>query len=183
MSASPFPKTINQREIQAKAFGKVGVLFGGKSSEREISIMSGTGVLQALKERGVDAHAFDPGTQSLAELEAAKFDRVFIALHGRGGEDGSIQGVLEYLGVPYTGSTSASQAIRRSWAGVNGPPWSSIPCRARVSSSASGMVTTSCGRPPWCWWHSSARRLHSSCVGGSPFRCWTSLSTPSLRLR
>jgi len=88
----------------ATAFGEVGVLFGGKSSEREVSIMSGTGVLNALLGRGVDAHAFDPGRQSLAELEAARFDRVFIALHGRGGEDGTIQGVLETLGVPYTGS-------------------------------------------------------------------------------
>jgi len=93
------------------SFGKVGVLFGGRSSEREVSIMSGTGVLNALKSRGVDAHAFDPGTQSLAELEAAKFDRVFIALHGRGGEDGTIQGVLETLGIPYTGSGVQASAI------------------------------------------------------------------------
>ena len=89
---------------QLTSFGKVGVLFGGRSSEREVSIMSGTGVLNALKSRGVDAHAFDPGRQSLAELEASRFDRVFIALHGRGGEDGTIQGVLEMLEVPYTGS-------------------------------------------------------------------------------
>lgn len=93
------------------SFGKVGVLFGGHSSEREVSIMSGTGVLAALKSRGVDAHAFDPGTQSLAELEAARFDRVFIALHGRGGEDGTIQGVLETLRVPYTGSGVQASAI------------------------------------------------------------------------
>jgi len=93
------------------SIGKVGVLFGGRSSEREVSIMSGTGVLNALKSRGVDAHAFDPGTQSLAELEAAKFDRVFIALHGRGGEDGTIQGVLETLGIPYTGSGVQASAI------------------------------------------------------------------------
>ena len=95
----------------AGSFGKVGVLFGGKSSEREVSIMSGTGVLNALKSRGVDAHPFDPGLQSLAELEAARFDRVFIALHGRGGEDGTIQGVLETLGVPYTGSGVQASAI------------------------------------------------------------------------
>ena len=93
------------------SLGKVGVLFGGRSSEREVSIMSGTGVLAALKSRGVDAHAFDPGTQSLAELEAARFDRVFIALHGRGGEDGTIQGVLETLRVPYTGSGVQASAI------------------------------------------------------------------------
>ena len=95
----------------AASFGKVGVLFGGKSSEREVSIMSGSGVLNALKSRGVDAHPFDPGLQSLAELEAARFDRVFIALHGRGGEDGTIQGVLETLGVPYTGSGVQASAI------------------------------------------------------------------------
>ena len=92
-------------------FGKVGVLFGGRSSEREVSIMSGTGVLNALCARGVDAHAFDPATQSLGELETAKFDRVFIALHGRGGEDGSIQGVLETLRIPYTGSGVQASAI------------------------------------------------------------------------
>lgn len=92
-------------------FGKVGVLFGGRSSEREVSIMSGTGVLNALRSRGVDAHAFDPATQSLGELEAAKFDRAFIALHGRGGEDGVIQGVLETLRIPYTGSGVQASAI------------------------------------------------------------------------
>ena len=93
------------------SFGKVGVLFGGRSSEREVSIMSGTGVLNALKSRGLDAYAFDPGRQSLAELEASRFDRVFIALHGRGGEDGTIQGVLETLQVPYTGSGVQASAI------------------------------------------------------------------------
>ncbi len=92
-------------------FGKVGVLFGGRSSEREVSIMSGTGVLNALRSRGVDAHAFDPAVQSLGELEAARFDRVFIALHGRGGEDGAIQGVLETLRIPYTGSGVQASAI------------------------------------------------------------------------
>jgi D-alanine-D-alanine ligase len=73
--------------------------------------VSGTGVLNALKGRGVDAHAFDPGTQSLGELEAARFDRIFIALHGRGGEDGTIQGVLETLRIPYTGSGVQASAI------------------------------------------------------------------------
>ncbi len=115
-----------------RSFGKVGVLFGGRSAEREVSLMSGSGVLEALRSRGVDAHAFDPGTQSLAELEAAKFDRVFIALHGRFGEDGTIQGVLETLRVPYTGSgvQASSLAIdklmtKRLWAaeGIATPPW------------------------------------------------------------
>ncbi len=116
----------------AKAFGKVGVLFGGRSAEREVSIMSGTGVLEALRSRGVDAHPFDPGTQRLSELEAAKFDRVFIALHGRFGEDGTIQGVLETLRIPYTGSGVQTSAIaidklmtKRLWAaeGVPTPAW------------------------------------------------------------
>ena len=92
-------------------FGKVGVLFGGRSAEREVSLMSGTGVLEALKAKGVDAHAFDPGERSIAELAAEKFDRVFIALHGRFGEDGSLQGALEQLGIPYTGSGVMACAI------------------------------------------------------------------------
>ena len=97
--------------VDVKSLGKVGVLFGGASSEREVSIMSGTGVLNALRSRGVDAHPFDPGTQSLAELAAARFDRVFIALHGRFGEDGTIQGALELLQIPYTGSGVRASAI------------------------------------------------------------------------
>jgi D-alanine-D-alanine ligase len=121
-----------QTVIDPKSFGKVGVLFGGRSSERDVSIMSGTGVLAALRSRGVDAHAFDPGTQTLAELEAAKFNRVFIALHGRFGEDGTIQGVLETLRVPYTGSGVQASAIaidkltaKRIWAaeGLPTPAW------------------------------------------------------------
>lgn len=87
------------------------MLFGGRSAERDISIMSGTGVLNALKSHGIDAHPFDPGTQSLAELEAARFDRVFIALHGRYGEDGSLQGALELLGIAYTGSGVMASSI------------------------------------------------------------------------
>ncbi len=98
--------TINVQEL-----GKVGVLFGGRSSEREVSIMSGSGVLAALQSLGVDAHAFDPGLRSLAELAGEKFDRVFIALHGRYGEDGSLQGALEQLGIPYTGSGVLASAL------------------------------------------------------------------------
>ena len=92
-------------------FGKVGVLFGGRSAEREVSLMSGKGVLQALRSKGVDAHPFDPAERSIAELANEKFDRVFIALHGRYGEDGTLQGVLEQLGVPYTGSGVMASAI------------------------------------------------------------------------
>lgn len=94
-----------------KEFGKVGVLYGGRSAEREVSLMSGAGVLQALRSKGVDAHGFDTGLRSLAELAAEKFERVFIALHGRYGEDGSLQGALEQLGIPYTGSGVMASAI------------------------------------------------------------------------
>jgi D-alanine-D-alanine ligase len=97
--------------IDAKAYGKVGVLFGGRSAEREVSIMSGTGVAKALQSKGVDAHLFDTGERSLAELAAEKFDRVFIALHGRYGEDGSLQGALELLGIPYTGSGVMASSV------------------------------------------------------------------------
>jgi D-alanine-D-alanine ligase len=98
-------------ENKIKQMGKVGVLLGGRSAEREISLMSGSGVLAALKSRGVDAHAFDPAERSLADLAAEKFDRVFIALHGRYGEDGSLQGALEQLGIPYTGSGVMASSI------------------------------------------------------------------------
>jgi D-alanine-D-alanine ligase len=96
---------------EAQGFGKVGVLFGGRSAERDVSIMSGTGVLAALQSQGIDAHPFDPGQRSLAELAAERFDRVFIALHGRYGEDGTLQGALELLGIPYTGSGVMASAI------------------------------------------------------------------------
>ncbi len=92
-------------------FGKVGVLFGGRSAEREVSLMSGSGVLKALQGKGINAHAFDPGQRSIAELAAEKFDRVFIALHGRYGEDGTLQGALEQLGIPYTGSKVMASSI------------------------------------------------------------------------
>jgi D-alanine-D-alanine ligase len=95
----------------AKQLGKVGVLFGGRSAEREVSLMSGSGVLKALQSKGVDAHAFDPAERSIAELASEKFDRVFIALHGRYGEDGTLQGVLEQLGIPYTGSGVMASSI------------------------------------------------------------------------
>jgi D-alanine-D-alanine ligase len=92
-------------------FGKVGVLMGGTSSEREVSLMSGTGVLTALQAAGIDAHGFDTANRSLAQLAHEMFDRVFIALHGRHGEDGSLQGALELLGIPYTGSGVMASAI------------------------------------------------------------------------
>jgi D-alanine-D-alanine ligase len=100
-----------QRVADAREFGRVAVLYGGDSSEREISRLSGEAVLEALKRRGVDAHAFDPRDQALGELLAQRFARVWIALHGPGGEDGTLQGALDYLGVPYTGSGVMGSAI------------------------------------------------------------------------
>jgi D-alanine-D-alanine ligase len=103
---------VNQlTPVDVKAFGKVGVLLGGRSAEREVSLMSGAGVLAALQSKGVDAHAFNTAERSLAELAAEKFDRVFIALHGRFGEDGSLQGALELLGIPYTGSGVMASSV------------------------------------------------------------------------
>ena len=97
--------------IDPRSFGRVGVLLGGLSAEREISLMSGNGVLAALRAKGVDAHSFDPAERSLGELADERFDRVFVALHGRFGEDGAIQGTLELLGIPYTGSGVMGSSI------------------------------------------------------------------------
>jgi D-alanine-D-alanine ligase len=94
-----------------KAFGKVAVLMGGTSAERTISLMSGGGVLEALRSKGVDAHAFDPAERELGDLRRERFERCFIALHGRHGEDGCVQGALELLGIPYTGSGVLASAI------------------------------------------------------------------------
>jgi D-alanine-D-alanine ligase len=118
--------------VDVKALGKVAVLMGGTSAEREVSLMSGSGVLTALKAQGVDAYAFDPAAQDLAELKREKFDRCFIALHGRHGEDGTVQGALELLGIPYTGSGVMASAIsmdkvmtKRVWLaeGLPTPRW------------------------------------------------------------
>jgi D-alanine-D-alanine ligase len=92
-------------------FGKVAVLMGGPSSEREISFLSGNAVLGALREKGVDAHAFDPRERPVHDLKTEGFDRVFIALHGRFGEDGTVQGALEVMGIPYTGSGVMASAL------------------------------------------------------------------------
>src|SRR5690554_4023206 len=92
-------------------FGRVGVLYGGRSAEREVSLMSGQAVCDALIGEGVDAHLFDTGKQSLADLADAGFERVFIALHGRYGEDGTVQGALELLGLPYTGSGPLASSL------------------------------------------------------------------------
>ena len=97
-------------------FGKVAVLLGGRSAEREISLMSGNAVLAALERKGVDAHAFDTRDRHLHELRTEGFDRVFITLHGRYGEDGTVQGALELMGMPYTGSgVMASSLAMDKW--------------------------------------------------------------------
>jgi D-alanine-D-alanine ligase len=92
-------------------FGKVAVLMGGPSAEREISLLSGNAVLAALRSREIDAHPFDPAERSLYELKRDGFSRAFIALHGRFGEDGTVQGALEVLGIPYTGSGVMASAL------------------------------------------------------------------------
>ena len=108
---------------QTQNWGRVAVLFGGTSADREVSLMSGQGVLEALRSRGVDAHALDPAKQPLGDLKTQGFERCFIALHGRGGEDGTVQGALEWLGIPYTGSGVAASSVamdktmtKRLWA-------------------------------------------------------------------
>ena len=119
-------------KARAKALGKVAVLMGGDSAERAVSLMSGTGVLNALMSQGVDASAFDPAHTDLSELKSERFDRVFVALHGRHGEDGTVQGALELLGIPYTGSGVMASAIcmdkvmtKRVWVaeGLPTPRW------------------------------------------------------------
>ena len=100
-------------KLNTSRFGKVAVLMGGRSAEREISLMSGRGVLEALRTQGIDAHAFDPAERDLGNLKNEGFTSCFIALHGRFGEDGTVQGALELLGIPYTGSgvMASSMAI------------------------------------------------------------------------
>ena len=100
-----------RRATRPEEFGRVAVLFGGDSSEREISLLTGNAVLEALRRRGVEAEGFDPRDRSLLELVERRVARVWIALHGPGGEDGTLQGALEYLGVPYTGSGVMGSAI------------------------------------------------------------------------
>lgn len=95
--------------MTSRDYGRVAVLLGGRSAEREVSLVSGNAVLEALRGHGVDAHTFDPADRDLIELRS--FDRAFIALHGRGGEDGTIQGALELMGVPYTGSGVLASAL------------------------------------------------------------------------
>lgn len=102
---------MSRRITGAHEFGKVAVLMGGTSAEREVSLKSGAAVLKALLQRGVDAHGIDVAADALAQLQAGGFDRAFIMLHGRGGEDGTMQGALELLGLPYTGSGVLASAV------------------------------------------------------------------------
>jgi D-alanine-D-alanine ligase len=128
-----------------QTFGKVGVLYGGRSAEREVSIMSGTGVHAALCGQGVNAHLFDTGTGSLGDLAAQQFDRIFIALHGRYGEDGTLQGALELLGIPYTGSGPMASSLamdkvmtKRVWleAGLPTPGYRTLTDVSEVNAAA-----------------------------------------------
>ena len=124
--------TAFNTKINTAALGKVAVLMGGDSAEREVSLRSGAGVLQALRGRGVDAHAFDPAQQDFSELKHQGVARCFIALHGRHGEDGTVQGALELLGIPYTGPGVMASSIamdktmtKRIWRfeGLPTPDW------------------------------------------------------------
>jgi D-alanine-D-alanine ligase len=144
-------------EIDYKSLGKVGVLFGGRSAEHDISIMSGSGVLAALKSKGVDAHVFDPAERSIAELAAEKFDRVFIALHGRYGEDGSMQGVLEQLNIPYTGSGVMASAIamdkiftKRIWQthGISTPGYAVLNAQSDLAAITQNLGLPLIMKPP-----------------------------------
>jgi len=121
--------------MDVKKLGKVAVLMGGRSAEREVSLMSGAGVLAALQSKGVDAHGFDPAERDLGELKREGFVSCFIALHGRFGEDGTVQGALELLGIPYTGPGVMASAVamdklmtKRIWLaeGLSTPAWRQV---------------------------------------------------------
>jgi len=125
-------------------YGKVAVLMGGVSAERDVSLMSGEGVLQALLSKGIDAHAFDPAHRDMSELKRDGFARCFIALHGRFGEDGTVQGALELMGIPYTGSGVMASSIsmdkvmtKRIWRfeGLPTPAWSQVNSAAQTRAA------------------------------------------------
>ncbi|MDR7095944.1 D-alanine--D-alanine ligase [Hydrogenophaga laconesensis] len=128
-------KPEEHMQVDTKALGKVAVLMGGRSAEREVSLMSGNGVLAALKSKGVDAHAFDPAEREMGELRKEGFQRCFIALHGRFGEDGTVQGALELMGIPYTGPGVMASSVamdklmtKRIWVaeGLSTPAWRQV---------------------------------------------------------
>ena len=144
---------MNATVVDVKALGKVAVLLGGRSAEREVSLMSGAGVLKALQSKGVDAHAFDPSERDLGDLKREGFARCFIALHGRLGEDGTVQGALELMGIPYTGPGVMASAVamdklmtKRIWIseGLSTPAWrqvkSAADTRAAFAALGSPMI-------------------------------------------
>jgi D-alanine-D-alanine ligase len=137
-----------ETKIDVQALGKVAVLMGGSSAEREVSLMSGAGVLQALRARGVDAHAFDTAHTDLGELKRAGYARCFIALHGRHGEDGTVQGALELLGIPYTGPGVMASSIamdktmtKRIWRaeGLPTPDWRQVASSAETEAALAAL--------------------------------------------
>ena len=136
-----------QRRVvtDATEFGRVAVMLGGHSSEREVSLDTGAAVLEALQSKGVDAHPWDPAENSMTEFAAAGFDRVWIALHGPGGEDGALQGLLQWLEIPYTGSGVMASAIAMDKvrskhlfraAGIPTPDYSVVKSRDEASVAA-----------------------------------------------
>lgn len=132
---------------QAKGFGKVAVLLGGRAAEREISLRSGNAVLAALRARGVDAHPLDPDETVLEQLRAGGYDRAFVILHGRGGEDGVIQGALETIAMPYTGSGVLGSALgmdkyrtKLAWAGAGLPTAESVLLRDATDLVAAAAI-------------------------------------------
>ena len=141
----------------SKSYGRVGVLYGGTSAEREVSLMSGQGVYEALRGAGVDAHLFDTGRQGIEALIAARFDRVFIALHGRFGEDGTVQGLLELLGIPYTGSGVLASSLamdkvmtKRVWLdqGLPTPAFAVVSDESGLSEAAASVGYPLMVKPP-----------------------------------
>lgn len=134
-----------KKRLDARGLGRVAVLMGGKSAEREVSLMSGKGVLEALQSRGVDAFAFDPAVDDIAALKAFGAQRAFITLHGRWGEDGTVQGALELQGIPYTGPGVLASALsmdkamtKRLWecAGLPTPQWREVTTVQRAREAA-----------------------------------------------
>ena len=142
--------------IDVKVLGKVAVLLGGRSAEREVSLMSGNGVLAALKSKGVDAHPFDPAERDLGDLKREGFARVFIALHGRFGEDGTVQGALELMGIPYTGSGVMASSVamdklmtKRIWLaeGLPTPAWRQVHSAAETRAAFEALGTPMIVKP------------------------------------
>ncbi len=150
MSTAPINLNIDPTSL-----GKVAVLFGGHSAERPVSLMSGAGVLAALQAIGVDAHAFDPADRPLQALKDEGFHRAFIALHGRGGDDGTLQGALEWLGIPYTGSGVTASGVamdktmtKRIWAheGLTTPQYLAL-TRAELTRERIRTIPDTLGLP------------------------------------